>query len=64
MKKAILFFLLILVTFFYGYKVTFIVYVPENTPEDSDIYISGNFNNWDVNDEKYILLISYWIWWK
>lgn len=53
MKKAILFFLLILVPFLYGYKVTFIVYVPENTPEDSDIYISGNFNNWNVNDEKF-----------
>lgn len=29
--------------------------VPLNTPEGSNIYITGNFNNWDPGDEKFRL---------
>lgn len=29
--------------------------IPENTPPDEQIYISGNFNNWDPGDSRYIL---------
>ncbi len=29
--------------------------VPENTPPDAAIYISGNFNNWEVKDELFRL---------
>lgn len=29
--------------------------VPSNTPEDADIYISGNFNKWDPGDQTYVL---------
>jgi len=29
--------------------------IPANTPEDANIYITGNFNNWDPGDRKYIL---------
>jgi hypothetical protein len=29
--------------------------VPENTPKDQSIYITGNFNNWDPGEEKYIM---------
>ncbi|MCB9023789.1 MAG: hypothetical protein H6542_04435 [Lentimicrobiaceae bacterium] len=27
--------------------------IPLNTPEGSDIFITGNFNNWDPGDDKY-----------
>jgi hypothetical protein len=29
--------------------------VPSNTPEDEPIYITGNFNNWDPGDNRYVL---------
>jgi RNase P/RNase MRP subunit p29 len=29
--------------------------VPSNTPLNQDIYVAGNFNNWDPGDEKYRL---------
>jgi hypothetical protein len=29
--------------------------IPENTPADASIYITGNFNNWIPNDENYRL---------
>ncbi len=29
--------------------------VPSNTPEDADIYITGDFNNWDPGDAAYIM---------
>lgn len=29
--------------------------VPSNTPENADIYISGDFNSWDPGDESYKL---------
>ncbi len=29
--------------------------VPENTPKDAYIYITGNFNNWNPGEEKYRL---------
>jgi len=29
--------------------------VPLNTPEGTNIYITGNFNNWDPGDQKYML---------
>lgn len=32
-----------------------IIKVPENTPPDAAIYISGNFNNWVVKDELFRL---------
>ncbi|KAF2956881.1 hypothetical protein AS160_03665 [Marinitoga sp. 38H-ov] len=38
----------------YNY-VTIIVSVPDYTPNDSNIYIAGNFNNWNPVDELYKL---------
>jgi hypothetical protein len=32
--------------------------VPSNTPPTENIYISGNFNNWDPGDPKYILKLN------
>ena len=32
--------------------------VPENTPANQPIYITGNFNNWDPGDDKYRLTLS------
>ncbi len=29
--------------------------IPENTPKDAHIYITGNFNNWNPGEEKYRL---------
>ncbi len=29
--------------------------IPSNTPEDADIYITGDFNNWDPGDPNFIL---------
>ncbi|WP_341225871.1 helix-turn-helix domain-containing protein [uncultured Arcticibacterium sp.] len=29
--------------------------IPENTPKDASIYVAGNFNNWDPEDENYRL---------
>lgn len=29
--------------------------IPENTPKDAHIYITGNFNNWNSGEEKYRL---------
>ncbi|SDZ08940.1 Glycosidase [Evansella caseinilytica] len=37
------------------YSVTFQVTVPEETPVDDDIYLVGEFNQWDPEDEQYIL---------
>jgi AraC-like DNA-binding protein len=30
--------------------------IPESTPYDAKIYISGNFNNWNPQDENYLLI--------
>jgi len=30
-------------------------HLPSNTPENADIYITGDFNNWDPGDSKYLL---------
>jgi AraC-like DNA-binding protein len=32
-----------------------VVKVPDNTPHDASIYISGNFNNWEIKDELFKL---------
>ena len=32
--------------------------IPKNTPESQAIYVTGNFNNWDPADEKYILILD------
>jgi hypothetical protein len=29
--------------------------IPSNTPENADIYIAGEFNNWDPGDDRFIL---------
>jgi AraC-like DNA-binding protein len=29
--------------------------IPENTPQDAAIYVTGNFNNWTTNDKRYRL---------
>ncbi|WP_048148176.1 alpha/beta hydrolase-fold protein [Palaeococcus ferrophilus] len=36
-------------------KVTFIVSVPDYTPENDSIYIAGDFNRWNPGDERYRL---------
>lgn len=33
--------------------------VPENTPPDAAIYVSGNFNNWEIKDELFRLKKQY-----
>ena len=33
-----------------------VVSLPANTPPSEPIYITGNFNNWDPGDPKYILI--------
>ncbi len=33
--------------------------VPDNTPPDAAIYISGNFNNWEIKDELFRLKKQY-----
>lgn len=37
------------------YTVTFEVIVPDDTPEDDDIYLVGEFNSWDPEDEQFIM---------
>ncbi|MCR9063946.1 MAG: helix-turn-helix domain-containing protein [Cytophagales bacterium] len=32
-----------------------VVSIPENTPHDAQIFIAGNFNNWQTNNESYRL---------
>lgn len=32
-----------------------VIKIPENTPVDANIYISGNFNNWEVKDDLFRL---------
>ncbi|MBN2173818.1 MAG: hypothetical protein JW731_06790 [Bacteroidales bacterium] len=32
--------------------------VPSNTPANQPVYITGNFNNWDPGDEKYLMLFN------
>jgi AraC-like DNA-binding protein len=29
--------------------------IPENTPKDADVYLAGNFNNWETNNPDYKL---------
>ncbi|MPW38859.1 phosphonate ABC transporter ATP-binding protein [Thermococcus sp. 101 C5] len=36
-------------------SVTFVVEVPDYTPEEDTIYIAGNFNGWNPGDERYRL---------
>ena len=36
-------------------KVTFIVSVPDYTPENDSVYIAGDFNSWNPGDESYRL---------
>lgn len=36
-----------------------VIKIPPNTPLDANIYISGNFNNWEVNDELFKLQKQY-----
>jgi hypothetical protein len=33
--------------------VIYLTDVPENTPEQDDIYLTGNFNKWNTQEEKY-----------
>jgi AraC-like DNA-binding protein len=33
--------------------------IPENTPPDASIYVSGNFNNWEVKDELFRMKKQY-----
>ncbi|WP_026688389.1 hypothetical protein [Alteribacter aurantiacus] len=37
------------------YTVTLQVTVPEDTPEDDDIYLVGEFNSWNPQDEQLIM---------
>ncbi len=30
--------------------------IPENTPKDAKIYVTGNFNDWQPEDENYLIL--------
>lgn len=32
--------------------------IPENTPEEDEIYIAGNFNGWDPGDTDFILTVN------
>jgi hypothetical protein len=32
--------------------------IPSNTPADDPVYITGNFNNWDPGNERYILQMN------
>ena len=54
--KYLLYSGLIIITLSSCYKMRVEVHhIPSNTPENADIYITGDFNNWDPGDEKYIL---------
>ncbi|MEN3042255.1 MAG: alpha/beta hydrolase-fold protein [Fervidobacterium sp.] len=55
MKKILLFVVLIFATMFFGYKVTFVVEVPDYTPKDSKLHVAGNFNGWNPGDVNYQL---------
>lgn len=37
------------------YKAIFNITLPENTPENEDIYIVGTFNDWNECDDRYIV---------
>ena len=56
-KTAAYLFLLVLVLMLSScYEMTVQVEkMPSNTPADDPVYISGNFNNWDPGDDRYIL---------
>jgi hypothetical protein len=56
-KITLLIFLLGTVTLLSGcYEMTVqVAALPGNTPPSDDIYISGNFNNWDPGDPRYII---------
>jgi hypothetical protein len=32
--------------------------LPANTPPSENIYISGNFNNWDPGDPNYVMQLN------
>ncbi|SHH44112.1 alpha/beta hydrolase [Thermosipho atlanticus] len=55
MKKISLLFLISIFSLIFSYKVTFVVYVPDNTPNNSNVFISGNFNDWNPNDKRYMM---------
>ncbi len=46
--------LLLISSMVMAYKVHFIVTVPTYTPEDSNLYLAGTFNNWNPGDERYV----------
>jgi len=59
MKKFILFNIFLLVNTILFAQVTInITSVSSNTPSNEDIYIAGNFNNWNANNSSYKLTKS------
>lgn len=56
MKRAFLFYLLLTLSGNLLAQVTInIVSVPANTPTSDDLFIAGNFNNWNPNDSNFKL---------
>ena len=53
--KLILTALLLLLTLMVSAQVTFNVAIPNNTPANPNIYIAGNFNNWDAGNNTWKL---------
>ena len=54
--KYLLYLCGIMITLSSCYKIRVEVHhLPSNTPENADIYISGDFNNWDPGDTKYLM---------
>lgn len=53
--KLILTALLLLLTLLVNAQVTFNVAIPNNTPANPNIYIAGNFNNWDAGNNTWKL---------
>jgi hypothetical protein len=58
-KHKTLFFLPLLILLAGCYDMTIqVTGLPGNTPPSEAIYISGNFNNWDPGDSKYVLTLN------
>ena len=56
MKKPALLYLLLLVYGNLMSQVTInIISVPSNTPANDDLFIAGNFNNWNPNNNNFKL---------
>jgi len=58
-KSSLLLFVPLLLIFSGCYDMTVqVTSLPGNTPPSENIYISGNFNNWDPGDTYYILTLN------